>query len=118
MDALSSHYGSSGRLADYRRQFEKTTRSAGDDPSIFAIALETLAVKAFGNMGQMQRLRLIRDHFIAGHSSCELRRYLDSVPPLISGILLTGAESGSVTQTQRYDGSVSLVRNRFIRLMW
>ena len=40
-----------GRLADYRRQFEKTTRPAGDDPSIFAIALETLAVKAFGNMG-------------------------------------------------------------------
>ena len=26
-------------------------------------------------------LRLIRDRFIAGHSSCELRRYLDSVPP-------------------------------------
>ena len=39
------------------------------------------AVKAFGDMGQTARLRLIRDHFIAGHSSCELRRYLDSVPP-------------------------------------
>ena len=34
-----------------------------------------------GHMGQTARLRLIRDHFIAGHSSCELRRYLDSVPP-------------------------------------
>ena len=68
-------------MADYRRQFEKTTRSAGEDPSIFAIAMETLAVKAFGDMGQMARLRLIRDRFIAGHSSCELRRYLDSVPP-------------------------------------
>ena len=32
-------------------------------------------------MGQTARLRLIRDNFIAGHSSCELRRYLDSVPP-------------------------------------
>ena len=53
----------------------------GKDPSIFAIALETLAVKAFGDMGQTARLRLIRDRFIAGHSSCELRRYLDSVPP-------------------------------------
>ena len=31
-------------------------------------------------MGQTARLRLIRDRFIAGHSSCELRRYLDSVP--------------------------------------
>ena len=32
-------------------------------------------------MGQTARLRLIRDRFIAGHSSCELRRHLDSVPP-------------------------------------
>ena len=82
--------GSGGRVVgtlwvagqiDYRRQLEKTTRSAGEDPSIFAIALETLAVKAFGDMGQTARPRLIRDRFIAGHSSCELRRYLDSVPP-------------------------------------
>ena len=32
-------------------------------------------------MGQVARLRLIRDRFIAGHSSCDLRRYLDCVPP-------------------------------------
>ena len=32
-------------------------------------------------MGQTARLRLILDHFIAGHSSCELRSYLDSEPP-------------------------------------
>ena len=32
-------------------------------------------------MGQTARLRLIQDRFIAGHSCCELRRYLDSVPP-------------------------------------
>ena len=73
VDALSAHYGSPGRLADYRRQFEKTTQTAGEDTSMFTIALETLAMKAFGDMG------LIR--LIAGHSSCELRRYLDSVPP-------------------------------------
>ena len=36
-------------------------------------------MKAFGDMGQTARLRLVRDRFIAGHSSCELRRYLDSV---------------------------------------
>ena len=81
VDALSAHYGLPGKLTDYRQQFEKTTRSAGEDPSIFAIALETLAVRAFGDMGQTARLRLIRDRFIAGHASCELRRYLDSVPP-------------------------------------
>ena len=32
-------------------------------------------------MGQTARLRLIRDIFIAGHSNCDLRRHLDSVPP-------------------------------------
>ena len=32
VDALSAHYGSLGRLADYRRLFEKTTRTAGEDP--------------------------------------------------------------------------------------
>ena len=72
-----------GHRADWRTtegNLRKTTRSAGDDPSIFAIALETLVVKAFGDMGQTVRLWLIRDRFIAGHSSCELRRYLDSVP--------------------------------------
>ena len=51
VDALSAHYGSPGRLTDYRRQFERTTRTAGEDPSIFTTTLETLAVKAFGNMG-------------------------------------------------------------------
>ena len=73
VDALSAHY---------RWQFEKTTRSVGEDPSIFAKALETLAVKTFGDMGLTARLRLIRDRFIAGHSSCELRRYLDSETPI------------------------------------
>ena len=81
-DALSSHYGSPGRrLANYRREFDRTVRKRGEDPSNFAITLETLAVKAFGNMGQTARLRLIRDRFIAGHESCDLRRYLDCVPP-------------------------------------
>ena len=80
-DALSSHYGSPGRLASYRREFDKTVRKMGEDPSNFAIKLETLAVKAFGNMGQEARLRLIRDRFIAGHENCDLRRYLDCVPP-------------------------------------
>ena len=80
VDALTAHYGSPGRLADYRRQFEKTTRTAGEDPSIFAIALDTLTIKAFGDMGQTAQLCLIRDRFIAGHNNCELRRHLDSVP--------------------------------------
>ena len=56
-DALSAHYGSPGRLANYRREFDKTVRKPGEDPSNFAIALETLAIKAFGDMGQVARLR-------------------------------------------------------------
>ena len=32
-------------------------------------------------MGQTAYLRLICDRFIAGHGSCELRRYLNCVPP-------------------------------------
>ena len=81
MDALSAHYGSTGRLANYRLEFDQTVRKSGEDPSNFTIALETLAVKAFGDMGQAACLRLIRDRFIAGHGSCDLRRYLDCVPP-------------------------------------
>ena len=81
VDALTAHYGSPGRLADYQRQFEKITRAAGTDPSIFAIELEKLAMKAFGDMGHMARLRLVLDRIIAGQDSCALRRYLDSVSP-------------------------------------
>ena len=58
-DALSSHYGSPGRLANYRREFDRTVRKMGEDPSNFAITLETLAVKVFGNMGQIARSRLV-----------------------------------------------------------
>ena len=70
VDALTAHYGPPGRLADYRRQFERTTRTVGEDPAIFATALETLAVMAFGDMGQTASLRLKRDRFIAGYGSC------------------------------------------------
>ena len=52
VDALTAHYGSPGRLADYQRQFERTTRTVGEDSAIFATALETLAVKALRYMGQ------------------------------------------------------------------
>ena len=79
--ALTDHYGSPGPLADYQRQFERTVRQDSEDPSKFAVALETLAVKAFGDMGPNARIRLIRDRFIAGHPNCDLRQHLDSVPP-------------------------------------
>ena len=43
MKSLSEHYGSPGRLAEYERQFRRAFRRPGDDPSVFAIELETLA---------------------------------------------------------------------------
>ena len=43
VDALTAHYGSPGRLTDYHTQFERTTRTVGEDPAIFATAIETLA---------------------------------------------------------------------------
>ena len=45
------------------RSVGRTTRTVGEDPAIFATELETLAIKAFGDMGQTARLRLIRDRF-------------------------------------------------------
>ena len=62
------------RVADYRRQFERTIRTTGEDPANFATALEMLAVKAFGDMAQTAQLWLIRDRFIDCHNSCDLRR--------------------------------------------
>ena len=43
INSLSDHYNSPGRRAKYKRQFQRVARQPGDDPSIFAIELETLA---------------------------------------------------------------------------
>ena len=81
MDALTEHYSSVGRLADLRRRFERVSRVPGSDPSVFAVELETLAMRAFGNLSPLARLRLVRDRFIARQVRCTLRRHLDSVEP-------------------------------------
>ena len=101
VDALTAHYGSPGRLADYRRQFESTTRIIGEYPAIFATASETLAVKAFGDMGQTARLRLIRDRFIAAMAivTCADIWTVYSRRPK-SGMWLIDAVFGRVTLTQ------------------
>ena len=61
LKTLSAHYASPGRLAKYKRQFERMTRPPGDDPVAFAIALETLARKAFVDVDASVRLQLVRD---------------------------------------------------------
>ena len=102
VNALLEHYGSPGRLADSRRQFEIISWVVGADPSIFAIELEMLALKAFKDLGQMACLHLVRDRFMAEQDSCDLHRHLDSVPPetaIRDTGLLIGAGYGRVTLT-------------------
>ena len=81
LKTLSAHYASPGRLAKYKRQFERMTRPPGDDPAAFAIELETLARKAFVDVDATVRLQLVCDRFITGQEHRALRRHLDSVGP-------------------------------------
>ena len=79
--SLSEHYGSPGRLAEYKRQFMRAFRRSGDDPSVFAIELETLARRAFAAVNTSIQLQLVRDRFIAVQAECVLCRHLDSMGP-------------------------------------
>ena len=75
--AVSDHYSAPVRLAIYRRKFENAVRRDEGDPSMFAMELETLAVRGFGDAGLSARTWMVHDRFIIGH----LRHHLDSVPP-------------------------------------
>ena len=79
--SFSDHYNSLGRLAEYKRQFQRVVRRPGDDPSIFAIELETLARMAFIDIDISIQILMVRDRFIDGQVECALRRYLDSLEP-------------------------------------
>ena len=81
VETLTAHYTSPGRLAKHRRQFDQMTRPPGEDPAAFAIALETLARRAFVDVDPTVRLQLVRDKFIAGQQQLALRRHLDSAGP-------------------------------------
>ena len=78
---LTAHYTTPGRLAKHRRQFEQMQRPPGEDPAAFAIALETLARRAFVDVDPEIRLQLVRDKFITGQKQLALRRHLDSAGP-------------------------------------
>ena len=81
MKSLSEHYGSPGRLVENKRQFERAFQRPGDDPSVFAIELETLARRAFVDIDSSVQLQMVRDHFIDGQAKCALRRHLNSLGP-------------------------------------
>ena len=60
MKSLSEHYGSPGRLAEYKHQFRRAFRHPNDDPSVFAIELETLARRAFADIDSSIQLHMVR----------------------------------------------------------
>ena len=47
--------------AEYKHQFQWAFRRPGDDPSIFAIELETLARRAFIDIDPLIQLQMVRD---------------------------------------------------------
>ena len=71
--SLSEHYSSPGRLAEYKRQFERAFRRPGDDPSVFGIELETLSRRAFVDIDSSIQLQMVRDRFMNGQAECALR---------------------------------------------
>ena len=79
--SLSDHCNSPGHLAEYKRQFQRVFRRPRDDPSIFAIELETLARRAFIDIDISIQLQMVRDRFIDGQGECVLHRHLDSLGP-------------------------------------
>ena len=105
MNSLSEHYGSPGRLAEYKRQIRRAFRRPDDDPSIFAIELETLARRAFADIDSSIQLQMVRDRFIDGQAECALRRYLDTPMQNIVDSCHVW-ESHSEAGVRRHDGSV------------
>ena len=80
-DELSAYYNTPGRLAVFRRQFEKAHRRPGSDPATFATELGILALRGLSDMKEKARDLMVRNKFIASQQSCDLRRHLDSAAP-------------------------------------
>ena len=75
VDALTEHYSSPGRLADYRRRFERVSRVPGSDPSVFAVELETLETStSFCRRATTSARSTPGDRAPSGNSSSERRR--------------------------------------------
>ena len=62
--SLSEHYNAPGRLAEYKRQFQRAVQHPGDDPSIFATELQTLARRASMDIDLKIQSQMVRDRFI------------------------------------------------------
>ena len=51
VDTLTAHYGLPGRLVDYRRQFERTTRTVGGRPGNFRNSFGNVSCESFWRHG-------------------------------------------------------------------
>ena len=109
MNTLSEHYGSPGRLAEYKHQFRQAFRRPDDDPSIFVIELETLARRVFADIDSSIQLQMVQDRFIDGQAECALRRHLDSFGPNTPMQKIVDScrvwESHNEAGVRRHDGS-------------
>ena len=66
INSLSDHYNSPGRRVEYKCQFQRVVCRPEDDPSAFAIELETLARRAFTDIDSSIQRQMVRDRFIDG----------------------------------------------------
>ena len=107
MNSLLEHYGH--RLAEYKSQFRRAFRRPDDDPSIFAVELETLARRAFSDIDSSIQLQIVRDRYIDGEAECELRQHLDSFGPNTPMQNIVDScrvwESHNEAGARRHDGS-------------
>ena len=79
--SLSDHYISPGRLAEYKRQFQRAFRHPAMIRRFLLFELEMLARRAFIDIDISIQLQMVRDRFIDGQVECALRRHLDSLGP-------------------------------------
>ena len=119
MNSMSEHYGSPGRLAEYKRQFRQAFRHPDDDPSIFAIELETLARRAFADIDSSIQLQMVRDRFIDGQAECALHRHLNSFRPNMQMQNIVDScrvwENHNEAGVRRHDGSDRILHGRSTR---
>ena len=110
LETLSAHCTSPGRLAIYQRKFEQMTRPPGEDPAVFAIALETLARRAFTDVDASVRVQLVRDKLLARDSALYVDTWIvrDRIPRYQA--LWISAEFGRVMRNKTLDPELNVDR--------
>ena len=113
IETLTAHYTTPGRLAKHRRQFEQMQRPPGEDPAAFAIALETLARRAFVDVDPAIRLQLVRDNSLRARSNwlCADIWIVWVQTPQYQASLINAA-SGRVTRRVTLDLELNVNRER------